>query len=456
MTFIDLYFWICLFLVICIYAVLPNKGRALLLLGFSLIFYTSLNSKFLLPLFAILVCDYLSALLIQRTSSKIAKKTYLAIGILLNIGVLFYYKFSFTTNAWLRDILGYDFNFINPLMPIGISFYTFQSISYLFDVYDKEIKAETNFFKYTLYVTFFPQLVLGPIEKAKDLMPQLDFLRLPENSEILKAAHYILFGLVKKIVFADRLYIFIDALKPNEQTSIYQLILYCNIITLRVYLDFSAYSEIARGLGLLFGIRLRENFRPYFFSKNPAEFWQRWHLSLTSWVRTYLFLRMAPYKSGKLRTYFILFVSFVIIGVWHGAGVNWLLFGIFHGAAFIGYRLIKKHLPDWPVAISFSLMILFYAVCGYLHELAFNETLADVTSNVMTNLVPESELWRSLLTLIIFIMPIFIYEYFVEKSDDGLPALKLSSFGRFTCGLCLFLLILFFGSNNKAFIYFNF
>lgn len=454
MTFVDLNFWLLLLITLLVYSFLNLRGRQILLTVFSIFFYGSMNFKFLVPLFIVLFCDYSIALLIDRNQSQRRRKAFLFLGLAINVGLLFYYKFSFPIYEVFKEHV--TFKFVQPLMPIGISFYIFQSLSYLIDVYDRKPVLERNFSKYVLYVTFFPQLVLGPIERAQDLVPQLNKLRLPWREDFEIIINYILIGVLKKVLFADNLNYMLGLIKPDAQATIYHLFLYSNLVLMRVYLDFSAYSDIARGLGLLVGVNIRENFRPYVFSKNPGDFWQRWHISLTVWIRTYIFLKLDPYKGSKYKPAASLFFCFLIMGIWHGASLNWLVLGIFHAITFISYRLIKPYVPNWPNVINYFCMSFIYAIGGYLYQLGFDTELFQVSLQNFGHWGWDDRLIKIIALPFLFLLPLIVYEYIIEKKSYKMPFLQLPSWARYSVYVVLVLLIFAFNRGNEAFVYFVF
>ncbi|MGN7610920.1 MBOAT family O-acyltransferase [Magnetococcales bacterium HHB-1] len=337
-----------------------TRKKQYLLIICSLLFYGYWNWYYIPLLLLSTWVDYYAALRMERSQQW--KKYWLLISILSNLTILFFFKyFNFFSEGFAAL-----FHVATPvhsfLIPLGLSFYTFQTISYSVDVYRSATKAEHDFPTYLLFVSFFPQLVSGPIERAKNLLPQLKKLPSPTHKQYRFGLLLILWGLFLKLAIADNMAELIRYVLHSDHyfsSSIYWLISVLAFI--QIYCDFMGYSEIARGLGSCLGVKLSLNFRRPFLATSLVGFWQRWHITLTFWLKDYIFIPLiknAPSRtSAMLGTLFI----FVLIGLWHGASGHFILFGLFHGMGIVLYRIMSK--SSWimalPTMVSF-LLLRFY------------------------------------------------------------------------------------------------
>ncbi|TXE12999.1 MBOAT family protein [Seonamhaeicola algicola] len=330
--------------VVAVYFITPAKYRYIWLLISSYYFYMSWSPKYaVLMLFSTLV-TYLSGVLIQRSNLKenlknkeFEKKLWVALSFTINLGILFFFKYFNFINESFTSVFNYfGMNWWIPnfdvLLPVGISFYTFQALSYTMDVYREDIKAEHNFAKYALFVSFFPQLVAGPIEKSTHLLPQLS-KHYKFNYERMKEGLILIgWGLFKKIVIADRLAAFVNTVYNNpNQFEGFTLVVATVFFSFQIYCDFSSYSDIAIGSAKVMGFDLMENFKRPYFSKSIAEFWRRWHISLGGWFRDYLYFPLGGNRVKKIIWYRNIMIVFLLSGLWHGASWNFVIWGALHG-----------------------------------------------------------------------------------------------------------------------------
>ena len=370
-------FILFLFVVVVLFYLLPHKFRWLLLLVASYVFYMTWQPAYSVLIAFTTVVSYLIGNAVARNRAK--AKLLMRLGVLANILVLFFFKYFNFLNDALRDLLGlvhveYTFSGLNILLPVAISFYTFQTLSYILDIYYGKIKPCNHLGKFALYISFFPQLVAGPIERSSNLLPQLEkkIKLIPDN--IYLGVKRVIWGLFKKVVIADRLAILVDTAFDNaaDQSGIV-LVLAIFLFAFQLYCDFSAYSDIAIGSAKLVGITLMENFNLPFISKNITEFWRRWHISLSTWLRDYLYtpIMFKRKKWGKKAIIYSLFITFFICGLWHGPKWTYVVFGVLQGIALTGELLLAKQRKKWaenlPKAVySYSSMILtflFMLVC---------------------------------------------------------------------------------------------
>jgi alginate O-acetyltransferase complex protein AlgI len=306
---------------------------------FSCFFYYKSSGPYVLLFIGMIFGDFIIALLIEKFSGY-KKKLLLALSICISLTPLIFFKYLNFVKINFNDLFNTRFTIGNVLLPIGISFYTFQSISYILDVYHQKFKASHNFINYAFYMTFFPHLVAGPIVRAKDFIPQIDQPRDLDKELFSEGFYRLMTGLLKKLLIADYFgkYVDIVHMKPAGYSGLENLIsMYA--YSFQIYFDFSGYSDIAIGIALLLGYRLNENFDNPYQASNIAVFWHKWHISLSSWLRDYVYISMGGNKKGKFRTYLHLFLTMLIGGIWHGASWRFVVWGVAHGIALIIHRL---------------------------------------------------------------------------------------------------------------------
>lgn len=301
-------------------------------------------------LFIILI-NYWLGILIQRTGSKQRKKAFFYLSLLVNLSVLIFFKYwnflienLFEFFGWLHLNNSVSAPFLDIALPIGLSFYIFQTIGYITDIKRGSIQAETNFYRFTLFTIYFPKLLVGPIERANHFLPQLKRKISFDKENITEGAKRIAWGLFKKLVVADRIAIYHSKVMSTlDHQSGGTILLACVLYTFEIYADFSGYTDIALGTARMFGFNLMENFKRPLLAKNVSEFWRRWHISLSSWVNDYIFNPMAlKYRDwGQWGVFFALFVSFVVIGIWHGAAWTYVFFGVLQAIALI-YETVTR------------------------------------------------------------------------------------------------------------------
>ena len=325
-------------LVTILYFLLPFKFRWFLLLSASCFFYMYFVPVYILILFFTIVIDYIAGIYLENTLDKRRKKFYLLCSLVANIGVLAIFKyynfFLDNLNAASFSIAGHylPFHYLTILLPIGLSFHTFQAMSYTFEVYYGRQKAERHFGIYALYVMFYPQLVAGPIERPQNVLPQLHVKYTFEYARVRDGLIMMLWGLFKKVVIADNLSVYVNAAYNNtDQASGNSLLIASYFFAFQIYCDFSGYSDIAVGAAKVMGINLMENFRTPYLSQSIREFWSRWHISLSSWFRDYLYIPLGGNRVSKQRWMFNLFLVFMISGIWHGANWTYVIWGSLHG-----------------------------------------------------------------------------------------------------------------------------
>ncbi len=330
-------FLIFFHIVVFLYYLLPKKARNLWLLVASYYFYMCWNAKYALLILTSTVVTYLSGLLIEKADTDKKKKVVVAASLVINLGILCFFKYT----NYLLSILIYVFGKVgialtvpefDILLPVGISFYTFQALSYTMDVYRKDIYAEKNFFRYALFVSFFPQLVAGPIERSKNLLKQLVPDKHFDFEKARDGIFLMLWGYFLKVVLADRIAIFVDTIyREYDYYSGYYLILATILFAVQIYCDFAGYSTIAMGAAEILGIGLIDNFEAPYLSISVADFWRRWHISLTSWFKDYLYIPLGGSRKGKFRKYVNKMIVFLVSGLWHGASTSFVIWGGLNG-----------------------------------------------------------------------------------------------------------------------------
>ena len=331
--------------VLCVCFILPARVRYIWLLVASYFFYMCWNAKYALLLLFSTAVTYLSGLFMERIKHKDWddrriirwKKLCVAASFGLNLAVLFFFKyfdFAFENLNHLMGLIHVQLNrpAFDVLLPVGISFYTFQALSYTMDVYRDEIYAEKNFLRYALFVSFFPQLVAGPIERSKNLLRQLAEPPRANIDNLREGVLLMLWGYVLKVVLADRIAIMVDTIygDPAAYAGWY-LIVATVLFAFQIYCDFAGYSTIAMGAAKVLGIRLMENFDAPYLARSVGEFWRRWHISLSSWFRDYLYIPLGGNRKGRWRKYFNLMVVFLVSGLWHGANWSFVVWGGLNG-----------------------------------------------------------------------------------------------------------------------------
>ena len=352
MTFNSLAFLVFYPVVLLLYFVLPKRLRPITLLISSYFFYAYSQFDLLFLILGTTIVSYISAIVIEKSESAAIRKTLLTVTLLVSLGVLFFYKyfnFLFGSAVGIASLFGAELSSLelNLILPVGISFYTFQTLSYVIDVYREDIPAEKSFVFYALFVSFFPQLVAGPLERPQNLLPQLKAVsgKAPDSvtgeclegyrfdkDNALKGAKHMMVGFFKKIVVADLISVYVNAIynKPEGATAIGVIIATC-LFAVQIYCDFSGYTDIAIGCARIMGIRLMKNFDHPYLSASVKEFWSRWHISLSSWFKDYLYIPLGGNRCKKWRHLMNILIVFLVSGLWHGAAWTFVVWGALHG-----------------------------------------------------------------------------------------------------------------------------
>lgn len=347
--------------VVLVYFTIPHRLRYLWLLLSSYYFYMCWNPKYAILIATSTFITYISGLLIDYSNGlkderkkNFQKRLWVALSFISNLSILFFFKYSDFALSNLTNILSVvGIQVVQPtfdiVLPVGISFYTFQALSYTMDVYRKDIAAEKNIARYALFVSFFPQLVAGPIERSKNLLNQFNEKHYFDYDRVKNGLHLMLWGYFQKLVIADNVAVLVNQVYNNyTEYAGFEIILATVFFAIQIYCDFSSYSDIAIGAAQVMGFKLMINFRQPYFATSVADFWRRWHISLSTWFRDYLYIPLGGNRKGKLRGYLNIMIVFLASGLWHGASWNFVVWGGLNGL----YQVIGKLLQpfrDWVV-----------------------------------------------------------------------------------------------------------
>ena len=484
MTFNSWEFLIFYPIVALLYFLLPKKCKWPILLIASYYFYMFYEARLVFLIVITTAISFLMSHLIERADKNGLKKLYLAIALITCLGILFFYKyFDFLSlgATGLINLLGGKASpvVLNLILPVGISFYTFQTLSYVIDVYRGDVKAEKNFFFYALFVSFFPQLVAGPIERPGNLIPQLREPHPFTTDNFVKGAKHMIVGFFKKICVADLISVYVSSIYNNasEATSL-GVVIATVLFAVQIYCDFSGYTDIATGCARIMGIKLMKNFDHPYRATSIKEFWSRWHISLSGWFKDYLYIPLGGNRCKKPRALFNLFVVFLVSGLWHGANWTFVVWGALHGIyQIIGRltsgaraRLIERSGRDekHPAVVWIRRVITFILV-SFAWIFFRANTISEAFSLVGTLFTGHAPIGETLslmqltpvsILLIIFsIFTLIVIDHLLIYSDeaDGSSALvHKGSFIYFVWVIALVWLLLLSKGQDSTFIYFRF
>ena len=476
MVFNSIQFALFLPLVFAIYWLLKRNLRLqnFFVVFASYVFYGWWDWRFLILIAFTSFCSWGSGILIHRTPYTIhhtlMSKFWLTANIVLNLGILGVFKYYDFFVSSFADLFGIDasHHLLNIILPVGISFYTFQALSYSIDVYRRKLEPTRDIVAFFAYVSFFPQLVAGPIERATNLLPQFSQKREFDYATAVDGCRQMLWGFFKKMVIADRCAVFVDNVWSDYVSQSGSTLLVAAIcFTFQIYGDFSGYSDIAIGTAKLFGIKLKRNFNVPYFSRDIAEFWRRWHISLTTWFRDYLYIPLGGSRVSKAKVIRNTFIIFLVSGLWHGANWTFIAWGAYHALLFLPLILLGKNrrytnviaegklLPSLREFIQ-MLTTFILAVFGWI--IFRSENIAqsfDYISNIFQrDLVSIPQIPG--LTLL-FIIVMLLTEWFTRTKEHGLVIDTIKSqWIRYFIYYALIFIILFFSSESETFIYFQF
>lgn len=449
------------------------KLQNALLFAASYFFYACWDWRFMFLLMFSILLDFFTGLKMEQNPNK--KKMWFWLSVVINLGFLAVFKYynffvgSFTT---LLSSCGLNINTstLDIILPVGISFYTFHGLSYVIDIYNNRIKAEKNFIEYAVFVSFFPLLVAGPIERATHLLPQVKKERAFNYDMAVSGMRLILWGFFKKIMIADRLAVFVDSVYGGIPTvEGFPIVLATIFFAFQLYLDFSGYSDIAIGLGKLLGFDLFVNFKRPYFSTSFGNFWKRWHISLSSWFQDYVYIPLGGNRKGKAKTIRNVLIIFAVSGLWHGASWNFVIWGILNALFMIALDPILNKIQSKGLVVrvfkGFFITLCWTASLVFFRAQTFQEALncfshtgfGNVDSILKFNL-NAAEL-KLAFVLIAFLL---LTEIVIERSEEFIPKFwnKTPSIFRWAFYVAMTLLILYFGQygngNEHSFIYFQF
>ncbi len=447
-----------------------------LLLVASYVFYGYWDWRFLSLILISTVVDYTIGLALGATEPGTEegdrrRKRLVTTSVAVNLGILGFFKyFNFFADS-LVDLLHLfgmqaDSVTLQVALPVGISFYTFQTMSYTIDVYRQRLEPTRDFLSFAVFVAFFPQLVAGPIERARNLLPQISKPRHVTAAAVDSGLFLILWGYFKKVVIADN-----AALISNQVFNHYMdhsgLMVLIGVLafSLQIYGDFSGYTDIARGLARLMGIEIMVNFKLPYFALNPSDFWRRWHISLSSWLRDYLYIPLGGNRKGAVRTYINLSITMLLGGLWHGAAWNFVIWGAFHGLILVLYRRFERRpmdrdpwggeFPAWAVLGKMALMFSLTLVGWFIFRSTSVHQIGYMLSHL--SLAAEPGTYKTLIRLVALGTPLLVMQLFQYASSDLLIATKLRLPVRTVLYGALLTAILLFGVRDSVeFIYFQF
>jgi alginate O-acetyltransferase complex protein AlgI len=475
MFFNSFIFLIFLSIVVPVYYKLPNKYKNVFLLVCSYFFYGYWDWRFCSLLLISTTVDFFTGKAIYKAQDPKKRKGFLLISLMANLGILGFFKYyNFFIDSFISMTSFWGFNLdllhINVILPVGISFYTFQTLSYTIDVYRGNLKPTHSFINFAVFVSFFPQLVAGPIERAVNLLPQIEAHTTFSKKNFSEGLTLISLGMFKKVLIGDTCGRIVDHIfaSPQYYSSI-ELIMGLILFSIQIYTDFSGYSKIARGTAKMLGYDLMINFKQPYLSSNITEFWRRWHISLSSWLRDYLYISLGGNRKGKIRTYINLMLTMLLGGLWHGANWTFVVWGGLHGISLAIHKMVLKGrkpntrfifttIPNF-IKFIFKLILtnLFVLITWlFFRSESFSEafffasriiywTPSDVTARVIT----------IILTYLFVTLILDIIEY---KTQDQVFLLKIKSSYRYSIitSMWFFTLIYLFQAEKLPFVYFQF
>ena len=451
-----------------------HRAKTVFVTLFSLYFYYKSSGIYFLLLILSAIVDYSLANAIFKAESAKKKKAILILSLVLNLGMLAYFKYTNFFYSIICDISAQSFSPLSIFLPVGVSFFTFQSLSYTIDIYRGTLKPVKSFLDYAFFVTFFPQLVAGPIVRAADFIPQIFKPIKVTDAMIGRGIFLIASGVIKKVVIADFISAnFVDRIfeHPTLYTGLENLFGVYGY-ALQIYCDFSGYSDMAIGIALLMGFHFKINFDSPYQSKNITEFWRRWHISLSTWLKDYLYISLGGNRKGRIRTYINLFITMLLGGLWHGAGFRFVLWGAMHGIALAVHKLYLEVFPAKTVDRSpvrqFFITVLsafitfhFVSFCWIFFRAENMETAMQMIRQIVFHFNPQ--IFFEFITgykSVLLMMLIGYTLHFIPKSLElktenivtNLPLLLKVSFMI----LVILLVVQFKSSEIQPFIYFQF
>jgi alginate O-acetyltransferase complex protein AlgI len=481
MLFNSFAFFIFFIVVLILYYSLPYRWQNRMLLGASYFFYGWWDWRFLSLIFISTCTDYICGILISEAGTHKQKKIFILVSVGINLCILGFFKYwNFFVESFATLLSQVGLNPSMPtlriILPVGISFYTFQTMTYSVDIYRGEIKPTRNFLNYALFVSFFPQLVAGPIERAKNLLAQIENKRVYKKDQFIAGLHLIFWGLFKKVFVADNLGVIVDKVFSDPSATSFQYIIATWAFAFQIYGDFSGYTDVARGTAKCMGFEIMENFRNPYFATNPSDFWRRWHISLSTWLRDYLYIPLGGNRKGVRKTYRNLMATMLLGGLWHGAAWNFVIWGGYHGVLLSVHRWLQsKKRPSKTKSPSLTLsllkaLLMFQLTClGWIFFRSGTlEQIRHIMGTILSGpfgILGHGSLFGRMVFYISIPLAVMTFSTFREirpgwfdrggaltRLDFIKQPLYLKSilYGALTYMLCLY------GASAKSFIYFQF
>lgn len=462
-------FWVLFCLFLPFYSLLRHRKMMMMVyvVAFSLFFYYKSSGLFFLLLVARAVIDFYLSRWMALCSGRLARRSILLFSLLTSLGTLAYFKYSNFFLLNLNTLLSTNFQLVDVILPVGISFYTFQSISYMVDVYRGRADCAETLLDYLFFLSFFPALVAGPIVRASSFMPQIRANYKITDTVVFGGLWLIMVGLLKKAVAADYISQYTNIVFSNSQGfSGLEYAMGLIGYSVQIYCDFSGYSDMAIGLARILGFDLGVNFNSPYKAHNITEFWRRWHISLSSWLKDYVYIPLGGNRQGKFRTSLNLFLTMLVAGLWHGAGWNFIVWGGFHGMGLIVHRNLKQYLsriPDNSIVkiLSIGITFVFTSLLWAFFRSSDLETAVAIIGKIFSEFTPSMfvpfaqtrSLWLIIVTLALLLF--FIPERWYER----LRKAYLNS--HLVVKMCLFIVLVqlileLSGANVTPFIYFQF
>lgn len=447
------------------------KAQNIFIVGASYLFYGWWDWRFLILIIFTTLSSYgCGLIMLHYADNRFWQKWVNAINIIVNLSILGffkYYNFFADSFAHIMNAIGIQAGYVtlNIVLPVGISFYTFQALSYTIDVYKRRVSATSDIVAFAAYISFFPQLVAGPIERASNLLPQFQIARHFDYVKAVDGMRQILWGLFKKVVVADNCAIVVDQVFNNyESFSSANLIWAAVLFSIQIYGDFSGYSDIAIGTAKLFGIELMRNFRVPYFSRDIAEFWRRWHISLNTWFRDYVYIPLGGSRCGKTKILRNTLIVFVLSGLWHGANWTFVCWGLYHALLFIPLILMgvnRKHLDDLSPkkgAIKELLQIIVTFILVTIGWIIFRaDNIVEALDYISHIFIAGGCSLISSKTIVVYLIILFIFEWNYRTCNHALYLVNIKyRWLRYVIYYALLALIWINSSSVEQFIYFQF
>lgn len=466
MVFNSLQFVWFFLVVYAVYRALPHRGQNWLLLVASYYFYAAWDYRFVTLLAASTLVDFSCGLALARVRSRTRRRLILCLSIGFNLTLLGFFKYFnfFADNLQaLMATVGWrmDFVTLRVLLPVGISFYTFVTMSYVIDVYRRDIEPTRNLRDFAVFVAYFPHLVAGPILRARRLLPQIVEERHATAAQIREGLWLIAWGFFQKIFVADNLAPLASRVfAPGAHEPGVNVLLGAYAFAFQIYGDFAGYSNIARGTSKLMGIELIENFRFPYLVTTPQEFWRHWHISLSTWLRDYLYIPLGGNRGSAWQTRRNLMITMVLGGLWHGAAWTFILWGVYHGLLLIAYRSFDRARWFLRVPPLLAWAVMFHLTCGgwlIFRAPSFGQ-LRSLASSLLFNFAPSAiDVSALLVPLLLFTVPLLIVHTLEARADDLLVVPRLRPAVRYSVYVATAYLIFLFGNfGGTDFIYFQF